>query len=381
VACGGADGVIRLYTLDDRLVREFHGHSQPVTAIVFSPDSQQLVSLSTDDGSVRQWDVKTAQQVNPVDQDIGPARFVATSPDGSMAAVGRGGGLLQFWDTASGKSQGLMQTPAGHCFMSAAFSPDNKLLAASTTLGEVWIWDVVAQERLTKLRGLEPSIALGSVTFSPDGKTLACSCVNAFAHLWETAPGRDGWTHRQPRPDLKGRTISGTAFLPLPGSVAAASSSIVINGGSKRLVSIGDGCMQLWDLETGKEMTRIKVGRGGLRGLACSGDGKRLACGTETGAVLVWEFTEEWNVQERPVQGTIGPVVATAFAPDSLTLYAASSDGQIARWAYVPALKAWKKQGLWLLPGPVYGMDLSAGRRHAVTANGDGTAYVLSLDP
>jgi WD40 repeat protein len=381
VACGGPDGVIRQYTLDDRLIREFHGHSRPVTAVVFSPDRQQLVSLSTDDGSVRQWDVKTAQQVNPVDRAIGPARFVAMSPDGSMAAVGRGGGLLQFWDTASGKSRDPMQTPAGHCFMSAAFSPDNKLLAASTTLGEVWIWDVVAQERLITLRGLEPSIALGSVTFSPDGKTLACSCVNAFAHLWETAPGRDGWIHRQPRPDLKGRTVSGTAFVPLPGSVATASSSIAINTHSKKLASIGDGCMQLWDLETGREMTRLDLGRGALRGLACSGDGKRLACGTEAGAVLVWEFTGEWNVEERPVRGTVGPVVATAFAPDALTLYTASSDGQIARWAYVPALKAWEKQGLWLLPGPVYGMDLSADRRHAVTANGDGTAYVLRLDP
>jgi WD40 repeat protein len=382
VAGAGSDGVIRQYTFDGVEVRQFRGHTRPVTALAFSPPlSERLVSLSTEDGSVRQWEVKTARQLNPVDRGIGPARFVAASPDGKMAAVGRGGGVIQLWETATGKSRGSVQTPEGQDFLCAAFSPDNRLLAASTTIGEVWVWDVPAHEQLVVLRGSDQGVGIGSLAFSPDGKTLACGCPSELVRMWETAPGRDGWKPREPRPDLKGRSVSGTAFLPLPGSVTASSASIAFSPTGKALASIGDGCLQLWDLEHGTEMNLLEVGRGALRGLAYSGDGKRLACGTETGALLIWEFTDAWSLRECPTRGAVGPVVAVGFAPDNLMMYTASSDGQVTRWAHVPANKAWEKQGQWLLPGPIHGMDLAADRRHAVTANGDGTAYVLRLDP
>ena len=80
-----------------------------------------------------------------------------------------------------------------------AFSPDGRILAASTARG-IMIWDVESQEKVMPLS--RPPSTIWSVAFSPDGKTLASAGSKGVIgrhdprggdptlRLWEWAPSR-----------------------------------------------------------------------------------------------------------------------------------------------------------------------------------------------
>jgi WD40 repeat protein len=380
LACAGGGGVIRLCTLDGVDVGQFRGHTGDPTAAAFSRDGKQLVSLSAEDGTVRLWDVKAGQQVNPVDRGVGPVRFVAASPDGRRVAAVRGGGVLQLWEAPSGAARGMIQTPEGQEFLAAAFAPGGKLLAASTTAGEVWVWDVPAHELLVTLRGAETGVPVGSVAFSRDGKTLACGNAEEGARCWEVSAGRDGWKPHGPALNLLGRKLSGVVHLSHRGGPAEASPSVALSPFVHSLVTLGGGAVRLWDRDTGVELFAQVPGRGDLRALTLSPDGTRLACGTDTGALLVWQFAGAGTLEELTTQGAVGPVVGVAFGSHGGELFTASSDGEIARWIFVNAERAFRKQGHALLQGPVHGLARYPDGDHALTANGDGTVYLLNLD-
>jgi serine/threonine protein kinase/WD40 repeat protein len=379
MACAGADGVLRLCNLDGAAAGEFRGHPRRVTAAAFSTDGQTLASLRADGGGVQLWDLKAGKQIAGPDAAAGPARFVAASPGARRVAVGRADGLLQIWDGVTGKLRGSFQTPAGQDFLSAAFSPSGKLLAASTSRGEVWVWDADAQERLVVLSAWDRPEPVGPVVFSVNGKTLVCGLPDGVARFWEVAADREGWKPGPQRLDLQGRRLSGYRFVDLPSGMGVAAATVALGTDSKILATAGDGAVRLWDLGTGKELFVRESVAGAPRAVAFSGHGKRLAYGTDSGTLLVWELSDTGPPVEVMARGTVGPIDGVMFGPDCLTVYTASADGQVTRWCHVPAERVWQKQGHWQLPGPIHGLTPCDDCRRAIIACGNGTAWVLDL--
>jgi WD40 repeat protein len=69
-------------------------------------------------------------------------------------------------------------------------------------------------------------------------------------------------------------------------------------------------------------------------------------------------------------------VRAVAFSPDGKTL-AVSYGNTVSMWS-VEGNKA-SRQRKWMLPGPVQGVTFTPDGRHLITANANGTAYILRL--
>src|SRR5687767_11411723 len=68
------------------------GHTSPVRRVIFTPDGQELISVS-DDKTIRIWDVRTGESIRVLrpfigKHSVGMLFSAALSPDGLLLAVG-----------------------------------------------------------------------------------------------------------------------------------------------------------------------------------------------------------------------------------------------------------------------------------------------------
>ena len=80
------------------LIREFHGHTEWVFSVAFSPDGRLAYSTSGGfmrdgwrdgtDSAIRVWDVETGQEVRKLEGHKGIVWSVAVSPDGRHVLSG-----------------------------------------------------------------------------------------------------------------------------------------------------------------------------------------------------------------------------------------------------------------------------------------------------
>jgi WD40 repeat protein len=102
------------------------------------------------------------------------------------------------------------------------------------------------------------------------------------------------------------------------------------SGDGGRLASgSDDNTVRVWDARRGGELLRLKGHGAWVRSVAWSGDGGRLASGSDDNTVRVWDAND--GKCEAIWGGHIGAVYAVAFTPDGRYL-AAGAAGRLAFW-------------------------------------------------
>jgi len=159
-----------------------------VKSIAFSPDGKRLASGHTG-GIIQLWDTATGKELLTLKGHLGDVASVTFSPDGkrlvsgSEGYSGRSDNTIKLWGTVTGKE---LLTLRGHSqgVCSVAFSPDGKRLASGSQDLTIKLWDTVTGKELLTLK--EHSQAVLSVAFSPDGKRLASGSLDQSIKLWNT---------------------------------------------------------------------------------------------------------------------------------------------------------------------------------------------------
>jgi dipeptidyl aminopeptidase/acylaminoacyl peptidase len=232
------------------------------------------------------------------------------------------------------------QRPRGLGFRCVAFSPDGKLIAASTgepnELGELIVLDAATGKRLF-VHG--ETTGIPSVTFSPDGKTLAIALYDQTAKLLEAATGQERLVLRGHTKEVRGIAFSPDGKTLATGSwdravklwdVASGSEIRTLEGYKDRIYSVtfspdGQALVAtgygreapVLDVHTGQMIRTISHGGFAVRAATFTRDGRWLLTGGYEGTVRVWDArTGEMRCRLK----NLGGVDALAYAPAARTL-------------------------------------------------------------
>jgi WD40 repeat protein len=289
----------------------FHGHTNRVRSIAYSPDGKLLAS-GGDDNTIHLWNIAARSGVT-LGRHQDWVFAVAFSPDGTILASGSQDHTVRLWEVNTGR---MLKTLVGHSapVNSIAFSPDGKLLASAGDDHTIRLWDINTCRLVSTLAGHK--FAMSSLAFSPDGKMLACgnaSNRDRMIQLWNIATRRS----------IKTFTLQAFVF-PLAFSH---------NG---KLLAAGEdsGAIEFWDTATWRHWTIPTAHRFTVNSVAFSPDDKTLASGSWDGTIKLWDVTT--HSEQVTLRGHADLVNTVAFSPDGKTLASGSNDRTVRLWDISP---------------------------------------------
>src|SRR5712672_2329930 len=162
----------------------FHGHSNVVSSVAFSPDGSRIVSGSWDN-TIRLWDAETGDAIgNPLEGHSKPVNSVGFSPDGSRIVSGSFDNTIRLWDAETGNAIGKPLEGHSSYVYSVAFSPDGSRIVSGSSDNTIRLWDAETGDAIGKpLEG--HSSYVNSVPRSPDGSRIVSGSEDNTIRLWD----------------------------------------------------------------------------------------------------------------------------------------------------------------------------------------------------
>jgi RNA polymerase sigma factor (sigma-70 family) len=281
---------------------------------------------------------------------LGTTRFLhaasptqlAYAPDG--ATVASFDGALYLWDPATGRGRHRIETGSGRGTgpVPFAYAPDGRSIAVQAAdvgdeivkgrgrLHASWtkIFDPITGQELRRFEG---EGSANHLAFSPDGKVVA-GCIQsgpkAGINLWEAASGR---VLRS-----MGGSFPGTMALVFSpdGNVLFSCVSWIRNerpnprpqrAGARQPSLPEESSIQLWDVDTGKEIRRIGLGKTRINQAVLAPDGKTVATTATDKTIRLWDL--HTGRELRRFGGSDVETGHIAFSPDGTKLASSESRG------------------------------------------------------
>ncbi|MFZ6770747.1 WD40 repeat domain-containing protein [Undibacterium sp. Di26W] len=195
----GSGNVLHLWHIDSgETVHVFEGHTEPVTAIAYTPKSEVFFSCSAD-GTVREWNIASGKCLQimqygekPFDDlgiypqgQIGESALtdLAIFPQGQLLVAGAANSKFNIWNTSTGECIRSVTGLSGRV-KSVDFSKDGRFVV-SASVGEktIRVWDLSKEDSFFELMG--HSRLIGDVKFSKSGKFLVSTSLGQTLRLWD----------------------------------------------------------------------------------------------------------------------------------------------------------------------------------------------------
>ena len=273
LAVAGEDGSVRVFDVATaEEIHVFQGHTKMVRGARYDPEGRRIVSASHD-GTARIWDAQTGQEILVIQGDQGVLQGAVYSPDGERIATAGGNGTVKLWHAATGEA---LLTIAAHqdSVQHVAFSPDGSRLATSDWDGTARLWDAATGVGLRTFEGHRTVVKM--VVFSPDGRLLATAGDDdCTARIWDVETGECLRTLAS-----EGSYIMEVAFSPDGGRLATAG---------------GNGRADLWEVATGLHL-RSFAHEGNIHAMAFDPNGSILVTGSSTASLKFWDVAENASV-------------------------------------------------------------------------------------
>jgi WD40 repeat protein len=307
------------------------GHSAKVTSVAFSPDGMTVLTGS-EDKSARLWNVATGEQLHVFSGHTDKVNAVAFSPDGRSILTGSKDGTARVWDLATGwQTLELHASPNAEtessyvepAFASVAFSPNGRWIATGGNDGKARLWDAKTGAQIRVYSGHKEDVT-GVVFYPGRDVLLTVSYYDKNAKLWNIRTG-----------EVLGTVTTDDYAV---GGVFSPDGAGLFTGSTKEA--------ELWDLQTGKQITVFGAPGYKLRDISLSADGRRLAVvntsvtfmakyadlgKNEYGMFLsLWDLETGQLIRHSPFAIPFGS--DAALTPDGRMILAGSGEGAAKFW-------------------------------------------------
>ena len=322
-----------------KVLARFPAHQDWITALVWRPDSQEVLSGGAD-GRIILWntvDLTAIAQWNP---GIGPISALAISPDGLKAAAGANNSLILF-EFEQGQISNKLQAHTDE-ILDLTFSPDGKFIATGSADATIVLWDVAEEQSIRTLEGHISDVT--AVAFLPDGQQILSASSDFTHRLWDVTTGAElkkrewGDTPDDMALSPDGKTVlhyddhviytwnleqMSASHQKLLGHVGYIY-DVTINADGSLALSVGsDGTLRIWNLQSAENLQQIEIGVEATA-MGVAPDGKNLAIGGWNEKALVWDLESLKSLFNLP--GNLGIVSpgAIAYSPNGLWIAGAS---------------------------------------------------------
>lgn len=291
----------------------------------FSPDGRWVLAVDRDSASVQLWDAAKVKPLSPSFKYGGPITAAVFSPD-SQRAVTADSSSLHIWHLGGLVAQRTSIRPCGD-IRQAVFAANGSRLVTLSRDDNLWVlqsWDATTGKAITQPVPIQrPPNRIAAL--SPDGRLLVLSSRHIAAHLdvLDVSTGKEALA----TPLVHGSAVNCVAFSP----------------DSRRLVA---GCAgrtaQLWDIARGESVAALLPLTGNVLGISFRDDGRLLAtihAGTndkEGAAFRLWDAAT-WQ----PVTPllTHDGVQSVTFRPLGQSVVTAAADGSARLWNLRPTAR------------------------------------------
>jgi WD40 repeat protein len=363
VAAGSLSGAVRIWDVPSRKL-ESEWPADPALAtrsVAWTPDGKQVVAGMHE--TLALFDYPSGRRVHRV-WKFRTILEVGVTPDGlNLIGIHWDGGV-EVYDSQSGQmlsalDVGTTGNPRAGCI--AVLS--NERIAVGGRGHCIDIWDLPSATRLATFRGhTEPVLA---VTVSPDRKFLVSSSHDSTVRLWRLPENGVGTRE----PPLMGEIVPPNAltleaYRVLRGHTQRTRHAI-FSPDNKTVYSCGDdGFVRVWEVETGRESDKFDNGDWVLN-IGLIDHGRTLMASTQS-QLKVWNLVTGRESDPFPKLTNGDRLTRAAISPDGRKVAAGSASGTVriwdipsrkleSEWPADPALAtysvAWSPDGRQLVAG------------------------------
>jgi WD40 repeat protein/serine/threonine protein kinase len=312
---GARDGSVRYWDPSAKPAAGYAVLPEPIHfwGPAFFPDSKSFLAPTRSEGAVVRWETASLQVLERLSFLETNHTSLDLSKDGRWLVLGDAAGNIQVWDFPARQRVTNLVFPEASIF-ALWFSPHGNILAAgayssdNSIVGKLWAvagWREIDQHGINFKNGLDAA-------FSPDERTLAAGYDDGTAAWWDLAT-------RQRQAFFDCQYSSGVHVAFSPDGLLFATSG-------------WNGLMTVWDVATRQARPIGRGYRNALHDVTFSPDSRRLvATGTSPkDLVKLWDVETGRDVATLP--GEPGWFCHIGFSPDGSTLFAASMEGIALFW-------------------------------------------------
>ncbi|GCE27580.1 hypothetical protein KDA_30640 [Dictyobacter alpinus] len=309
-AMGTATGEVWIYdALNCVALSQYTGHTDGVWSVAYSSDGSVLAS-SSDDQSIRLWNISTGRCICVLHGHMNRVRSVAFSPDQRYLVSGSDDRTVKLWDV---DTRECIATFQGHRdrVWSVAYSPEGQSIVTGSTDGTICVWDVKSRKCVTTLVGHTGWVR--SVAYSHNGKFLVSGSDDQTVRVWSVKDGSCLHTlvgHRN--------RVWSVAFHVADQMLISSSE---------------DHCICLWDMNSGMCLRTLHAHTSGIRAIAISSDGNLLVSGGDDQTIRIWNMYS--GVCLKTLTGYANRVWSVAFHPEMQMFISSSEDQRLRVWRMV----------------------------------------------
>ena len=178
-------------------VKRLRGHSEIVNSVCASRRGDPLLVTSSDDGSVKLWDLRAREAQATLGGGKGsvPVLSAEFSDDASLVFSGGIDENIKAWDA---RKRSIVYELKGHrdCVTGLRLSPDGRYLLSNAMDNTVAMWDVRAYAKgsrfVRRFVGHRHNMdkTLLKCAWSPDGAKVSAGSADRFVYVWDSSDGR-----------------------------------------------------------------------------------------------------------------------------------------------------------------------------------------------